>query len=186
MLRFPSLAILSTVVLGLLTVGCERTSPPTGTNSSAPVPATAGADDHGHSHDDHDHPSEGPHHGVLVELGNEEYHAEVVHDDATGTVTVYLLDAGAKKSVTSDATEVIINVKHGDKPEQFKLLAQPQDGEPAGQSSRYSLTNKELAEHLHEEATAPRISLMIGGQPFSGAIPHEDHAGHDHSHEHAK
>ena len=187
MFRNSTLAILSTALLGLGTAGCQPSTPPAATSggpitSPPPETVTAATDDHGHGHDEHGHPTEGPHHGVLVELGNEEYHAEVTHDDATGTVTVYLLDASAEKTVTSDATEITINVKHGDKPEQFKLSAQPQDGEPAGQSSRYSLTDKELAEHLHEEGTAPRISLMIGGKPFSGAIPHEDHAGHDHAH----
>ena len=51
--------------------------------------------------DVHAHPSEGPHHGTLVELGNEEFHAEVVHDDKS--VTVYVLDAGATKAVPIDA-----------------------------------------------------------------------------------
>jgi hypothetical protein len=123
---------------------------------------------------------------VLVELGSEEYHAEVIHDDASGAVTVYLLDSSAKKPVASDATEITINLKHGDKPEQFKLAAHPQEGDTTGQSSRYAITDKELAEHLHEAATEPRLSLNIGGQPYSGAIPHEDHAAHDHDHDHDK
>lgn len=121
---------------------------------------------------------------MLVELGSEEYHAEVVHDDASGAVTVYLLDSSAKKPVTSDAKEITINLKHGDKPEQFKLAAQPQDGDAAGQSSRFAITDKELAEHLHEAATQPCLSLTVGGQPYSGAIPHESHGGHDDDHDH--
>ena len=180
MFRSPSHAIVSMVVLSVVTAGCQ----PAATTPTAP--STVPVEAHGHDHDEHGHSSEGPHHGVLVELGNEEYHAEVVHDDATGTVTVYLLDASAKKNVTSDATEVTINVKHGEKPEQFKLPALPQDGESTGQSSRYALTDKELAEHLDETGAAARVSLMIGGQPFSGVIPHADHAAHSHNHAHHK
>ncbi len=69
-----------------------------------PPPATVDA---------HDHSSEGPHHGTLVELGKEEYHAEVVH--AGDVVTVYILDARAEKAVPIEATEVTINVLHDGK-----------------------------------------------------------------------
>ena len=183
MLRSPSYAILSAAALCAATAGCQGNAPATSEPQSTSKPAGE-SKEHGHDHDDHGHPSEGPHHGVLVELGSEEYHAEVIHDDASGAVTVYLLDSSAKKPVASDATEITINLKHGDKPEQFKLAAQPQEGDTAGQSSRYAITDKELAEHLHEAATEPRLSLNIGGQPYSGAIPHEDHAAHDHDHDH--
>ncbi len=60
--------------------GCA--DPPDSTPTS-----TAGATDEGHHEDDghdhgeegHAHPSEGPHGGDLIELGNEEYHAELIH-----------------------------------------------------------------------------------------------------------
>ena len=186
MFRNSTLAILSTALLGLGTAGCQPSTPPAATSggpitSPPPETVTAVTDDHGHGHDEHGHPTEGPHHGVLVELGNEEYHAEVTHDDATGTVTVYLLDASAEKIVTSEATELAINLKLADKPAQFKLSAQPQDGEPAGQSSRYSLAEKQLTEYFDHESAAARIQVTIGGKPFSGAIPVVHHDGHDHA-----
>jgi hypothetical protein len=62
-------------------------------------------------HDEHAHPNEGPHHGDLVELGNEEYHAEVVHGEA-GSVTVYILDSAAKVAVPIEAAELMINISH--------------------------------------------------------------------------
>lgn len=149
------------------------------------APATkapsAAADSHDHDHD-HAHPTEGPHHGVLVELGNEEYHAELVHDDATGLVTCYILDAHAEKAVAVAAPEVVINLKHGDAPEQFKLAAQPVDGEPAGQSSCFVLSSKELSGHLHDSDASARLNLTIGETPYSGAIPVNSHEGHDHAH----
>jgi pyoverdine/dityrosine biosynthesis protein Dit1 len=72
----------------------------------------------------HEHPSEGPHHGSLIELGKEEFHAELVHDDKS--VTIYVLDSAAKNFVPADASEVVINVLHDGKPEQLKLAAAPQ------------------------------------------------------------
>ncbi len=173
------------VALGFCLAGCTGSAP---VPSDGGVPAGSptsvrGADDHGHGHDEHGHPTEGPHHGVLVELGNEEYHAEIIHDDTTGIVTIYLMDGHAEKTVTTSATEVIINLKHGDTPEQYKLFAQPEDGNPTGQTSRFSLTDKELAGHLDDAATAAKLNITIGDTPYSGAIPVEDHAKHGHVHE---
>jgi hypothetical protein len=77
----------------------------------------------GGSEPEHAHASAGPHGGSLIELGEEEYHAELVHDDASGIVTVYLLDSAAKTAVPIDATEVVINLKHEGRGEQFKQQA---------------------------------------------------------------
>ena len=187
MSRIASLGLVFASALGLCAAGCSPAAPPAPAlreTVTTPPPGTVAPahDDHGHDHDDHGHASEGPHHGALVELGNEEYHAEVVHDDATGSVTVYLLDSSAKKSATTLATEAVINLKHGDTPEQFKLAAQPEEGNPAGQTSRFTLTDKELVEHLHEAAAGAKLNITIGDTPYSGAIPAEDHAAHGHEH----
>ena len=181
--RTPLFTLLTT--LSFLAAGCQPAAPPaspTGGPVTTPPPATVEPGHEGHDHAEHGHATEGLHHGVLVELGNEEYHAEVVHDDATGTVTVYLLDSSAKKSATTTATEATINVKHGDTAEQFKLPAQPEDGNPAGQTSRFTLINKELVEHLDEAASAAKLNITVGGTPYFGVIPVGDHAGHDHEH----
>ena len=161
------------VLTGLLTIafaiGCEP-----GPTAQAPAAKTSTAEVH-------EHPSEGPHHGQLVELGNEEFHAEVVHDDAVDELIVYILDSAAKSAVPIDATELTINVKIADQPKQFALAAAPQADESDGKSSRFRLASKELLEVLHGEAAA-KISLQIKGKPYSGTVPHEDHAGHDHKH----
>ena len=182
MTRTASLGLVFASALGLCAAGCSPAAPPapvSGDTVTTPPPGTVAP-----AHDDHGHASEGPHHGPLIELGNEEYHVEVVHDDATGAVTLYLLDSHAEKSVTTTATEAVINLKHGDTPEQFKLAAQPEEGNPAGQTSRFTLTDKELVEHLHEAAARAKLNITLGDTPYSGAIPPEDHA--EHGHEHAK
>jgi len=163
----------------MLFVGCGGEASTSGPETGSP-PATL--DDHA----GHDHPSEGPHHGALIELGNEEYHAELVHDEDAGTVTIYILDGAAKTQLPIDATEVTINAKHDGKPEQFKLPASPDARDPQGKSSRFVSNDAELAHHLDEEGAEPRLVLSINGKSYRGTITHDhDHEGHDHKgHDH--
>jgi hypothetical protein len=134
--------------------------------------------------DNHVHPTEGPHHGSLIELGNEEFHAELVHDETS--VTIYILDSAAKIAVPVDAQEVAINLVHDGKPEQFKLAAQPDSGDPAGKSSRFVAENKELVEELEHDHGNSKLTVLINGKSYRGDIQHNhhhsghDHAGHDH------
>ena len=129
---------------------------------------------------EHDHPSEGPHHGSLIELGNEEYHAELVHDEANGTVTIYLLDSGAKGAVAIEATDVAINLKQDGKPAQFKLPAEPDAADTAGKSSRFASKDAELAKALDAEGAEPRLVVKIDGKSYTGKLAHD----HDHDHKH--
>lgn len=170
--RFASSAALLAVSV---LVGCDGGQP------AAPVPSTTSTTP---AADVHDHPTEGPHHGDLVELGNEEYHAEIVHGDG-GEVMVYILDSKATTAVPIDATEVVINLSHDGNAEQFKLPAAADSGDPAGKSSRFTLKDEELASDLDAEGTAAKLVITIDGKPYSGKIEHhhEGAAGHDHAHE---
>ncbi|MAC56161.1 MAG: hypothetical protein CME31_26775 [Gimesia sp.] len=134
--------------------------------------------------DAHNHPSEGPHHGHLIELGKEEYHAEFVHNEKNGTVTIYILDGTAKKVVPIDAKEIVINLKHDGRGEQFKLAALPDEGDPVGQSSRFVSKDKELNEDLHAKDADARLALRIAGKSYSGKIEHDHHEHGDHDHKH--
>jgi hypothetical protein len=120
----------------------------------------------------HNHPTKGPHGGALIELGSEEYHVEMVHDDAAGTVTFYVLDSKAEKAVPISAAEVVVNLKHAGKPEQFKVPAQADTGDPAGKSSRFVSKDKELAEDLDAEGADAELVLSIDDKPFRGKIAH--------------
>lgn len=166
-------------------VGCQDPAEPIGGDAPVSELPPGTMDDHsGHDHDEHAHPSEGPHHGDLVELGNEEYHAEVVHNEEAGTLEIYILDGTATKQVAIDATELTINVSHDGKPEQFVLAAKPDEGDDAGKSSRFVSDDKELAEHLDEEDTNPRMVVKINGKSYRGEIKHDhEHEGHDHGHD---
>jgi hypothetical protein len=133
---------------------------------------------------EHEHAREGLHGGSLIELGNEEYHAEIVHDDQARTVTVYLLDAAAKASVPIDTTDMTINLKHEGRGEQFKLAAAPDQSDPQGKSSRFVSSDAELAEDLDREDAGAQLAVTINSKPYRGAIEH--HHGHDEDdHEHA-
>jgi len=136
----------------------------------------------------HEHASTGPHKGDLIELGNEEYHGEFVHDEKTEDVTIYILDSSAKNAVPIEGEEVIINLKHDGKPEQHKLAAAPQEGEEKGKSSRFvAKGNHELSHAIEEEGADARLQVTIAGKSYSGKIEHShEHGDHDHDHDHEK
>lgn len=162
---------MTTVVTALLILnvsGCESKAP----KASGPA-SSAKADNHGHV-------SKGPHGGDLIELGNEEYHAELVHDEKAGSVTVYILDSAAKTSVPIDATEVMINLKHEGRGEQFKLAASANPGDAPGKSSRFASTEAELVKDLDREGAEAQLALTINGKPYRGALEHGHEDGHDH------
>jgi hypothetical protein len=161
------------------TVGCSNEAKPTTKNKT---PATTPTPQ---KHvEEHTHPSHGPHGGNLIELGDEEYHAEFVHDEKTCNVMLYILDSSAKNSVAIDATEIVINLKHDGKPEQHKLAAEPQAADSPGKSSRFtSRKNDDLCHAIDEDGADAKLHVTIAGKPFTGSIQH-DHEGHDHQHEH--
>jgi hypothetical protein len=166
------------VSLSLVASGCggsgEQADAPDNNQHAGPVEMNEGPPDTAG-----DHPTEGPHHGGLIELGDHEYHGELVHDDEAGTVTVYILDSSAKTALPIDAAEVTINLKHDGRPEQFKLAASPDAGDPEGKSSRFVSNDAELAEHLDHEDSGARLMVEINGKPYNGAVEHDhDHADH--------
>lgn len=168
------------VVWAALTLaGCGKAGTDGSGTLATPPPATAGEGDH--DHDAHAHPSEGPHHGDLIELGNEEFHAEIVHGEG-GAVTVYVLDSAAKAAVPVEATEILLNVSHDGKPEQFRLTATPDASDPSGKSSKFNVVNADLAKHLDDEHTTAKLVITIAGKQFTGKVEHkhDDEHGHEH------
>jgi hypothetical protein len=146
-----------------LTVGCGGTAKP-----AAEHGAESGA------HDEHDHAELGPHGGEIIELGTAGYHAEIVHD---GDVIVYILDGSAKAAATIDATEIVINLSHDGKAEQFKLPAKPAATDPAGKSSVFASSEPELVADLKEGHAEVQLVVTVDGKQFRGTLAH-DHA-HD-------
>jgi hypothetical protein len=152
------------------------------------TPDGAAAGDSADAHEEeHDHGKEGPHGGHIIELGTEEHHAELTHDDASHKVGVYLLGDDAKTAKPIDAESITINVSVDGEPSQYVLPAAPQIGEVEGQSSYFELVSEPLALIVSGKSEAAkkqaRLSLTIGGKPYSGLIETEAHD-HDHGHEH--
>ncbi len=179
-MRIDSITVVAASLVVAFSIGCNPKSADTAKDRSStastekitmdgPPPMT---------NDVHAHASVGPHHGTLVELGNEEFHAEVVHDDQS--VTVYVLDTAATTAVPIDAKEITINLLHEGVPVQFNLSASPDTGDPNDKSSRFVLADAELAGHLDDHASAPKLMITINGTPYRGEF-HHDHGAHDHA-----
>ena len=127
----------------------------------------------------HEHHHEhGPHGGHIIELGEEEYHAELAHDEAAKTVTIYLLDKTAKVAVPIADPEIVLNLVVDGQPLQVKLAAAPQEGDPAGHSSRFSLADEKVLEALEAPKTTGRLNVTIGGKSYTGAVEHHEHGEH--------
>jgi hypothetical protein len=163
MTRTAILALAAMLLVGCGKTHTEKSSEPTTDLPDMP-PDTVDTGSSGH-------PTHGPHNGGLIELGKEEYHAELIRDKDAGSVTIYLLDgATAKVAVATDSPELTLNVTHDGKPEQFKFLAQPDKGDPEGKSSRFVSNDAELMEHLGEKNLDARLVVKIDGKSFNGKI----------------
>jgi hypothetical protein len=68
----------------------------------------------------HSHPP-APHGGEVQEMGQDEYHLEMIHDHDGGHVTVYVLEKDLKTAVRVPAPVIQVNAKGG--PVQFTLTA---------------------------------------------------------------
>src|SRR5688572_7448179 len=97
-------------------VGCSK-------RISGDPPALPPGTEHGHDdHDHHEHAHLGPNGGHLLELGNEQFHAEWTHDDDSGKLTVYILDAAGKELVPIAAEKVTIEKNLAGKTVTYDLL----------------------------------------------------------------
>ncbi len=135
-----------------------------------------------HDEHDHDHGAKGPHGGSLVELGAEQYHAEIVLDHDAHALRVFLLGPDAKTAASVAVTELAIAPEGKDA---WTLKAVPQEGDGDGKSSRFELIDDAIvhdlldAKFLHGD-----LRITIGDTPFSGHIDmHLDEVHHDHKDE---
>ena len=177
------------LALGLLlsfgVAGCEQ-SPPGAAPGPAPAPRVFGDADnvintappeHAHVH--------GPNGGHIVELGEEEFHAEVAMDTSR-KLTVYLLDEAVKaaKPVANGTLQIVTKVDGHDVT--LDLVAVPLDSEKDGQSSRFELSADKVPGAIMDiEGLTGDLSLKFGDKTLKTSLTEEhdhDH-GHDHDHE---
>lgn len=160
--------------------GCQQEA---GTSTKPPAQVKdagkkADADDHDH---DHDHAAAGPHGGRLVEFGDEEYHGEWVHDEASGKVTIYILDGKAAKDFLIEANAIVVEAKLDDKEEQFKLEPVNPSADATPKTAQFEIVSKKLGSMLASVGHGVEATLTadIEGKVFVGKF--EDiHDHHDH------
>jgi hypothetical protein len=147
------------------TTGCDS-------QKSPPNPAVQS----GHAGEHH----HGPNGGELIELGSEEYHAELLQDTDESIVTIYLLDKEGKKAVPIAAETVLIRITLDNKPNEFPLAAKPKEGESAGNSSKFESNNKDLTLALGNDKAEREVEVKIGEKPYKQKFPYfvPHHPGH--------
>ncbi|MEX2176025.1 MAG: hypothetical protein WD872_16810 [Pirellulaceae bacterium] len=170
------------VALTIWGIGCNTSTPTTVAPDSAAqkegehddhAPGEAGHDEHA----GHDHAAHGPHNGHIIEIGEEEYHAEWMHDEE-GKVTVYILDAAMKKEVPIAAEEIAIETKIGETTNTFQLVAVDRTEGEMPTASKFEVVDKGLLgvlESLSKGVTAT-LKLDINGKQFAAPITPDGHA----------
>jgi hypothetical protein len=159
--------VVGLVLLGIGTLGCS------GSASAPEKTAPAPNDEHGHDehgHDEHAHPTEGPHHGRLIELGDEAYHGEWVPDAASGTVSIYILDGHAEKEVPIGKDAAVINLFIDGVPRQIQLLPQASPAGEANQASRFELPQS-AQQAVDGKEGRGELRVMIQGKSYRGPLP---------------
>jgi hypothetical protein len=160
--------------LGLmLPVGCMPSAEETRTFSETDNVENTDPQDHAHAH--------GPHEGHIVELGGEDYHAEVTFDPATRKLEVYLLQSDVKTALPTEAESVSARLDIGGEKQEFKLSAAKLAEDPEGKASHFVLTEGALPDSVKDaEGLHGEIVVTIGGAQYRGNITHD----HDHDHAH--
>jgi hypothetical protein len=115
-----------------------------------------------------------------VELGDEQYHAEWIHDDDSGKVTVYILDGKMEKEVPIEASEIEIETKIADKLRSFTLTAVDSGVVEKAAASCFALEDKSLGVALNAagtEGAEATLKVTVQGKTLTGKF--EKHS-HDH------
>ncbi len=178
--------LLALVAISIFAVGCDNST----TDKSGTTEGQGEGDGHNHDeegHDDHDHAAHdhSPRHGGhLIELGrNHEYHAELVDDHQTESVTIYLMDSHMEP-LSINESSISLTLTAGDDTRAFELIASQPGGSP-----EFASNDGQLMEMIEGEEVKGKLRVMIDGKPFTGTFDHhghgheggdDDHSGHKH------
>lgn len=119
------------------------------------------------SHAPHAHEHEhGPNGGELIELGNEEFHAELVVDAKAHALRIFLLGPDAKTAVTTAAETVTLNVEGGS-----ALVLKPAADQEAGKVSKFELVDEKAVHGLTEAGFLHGgLQVKIGDKAFTAPL----------------
>ncbi|MCE9581545.1 MAG: hypothetical protein K8T20_03410 [Planctomycetes bacterium] len=116
-----------------------------------------------------------PHGGVLLEVGAEVAHLELVHDPKEGKATIYILDGKAEKPVAIKvAPKVNLMTDDGAK----QLVATAVEPDKDGLASQFEAKD----DSLKADPLKGRIAVVIGDKKYNVEIQEAagEHDGHDH------
>ena len=85
------------------------------------------------------HQHAAPHGGILIEVGDHQFNVELVHDAASGTLTLYTLDAHAENFVRTAMSTIELSITAGGQTRSLTLLpmANAATGETVGATSQF-------------------------------------------------
>jgi hypothetical protein len=176
--------VATAALLGLLVWigGCGSKGDDFQEYGQAPERPAAGGHDHDHAH------AHGPNGGHLIELGDEEYHAELVFDEKTRATKLFILGPDAKTPVAIAAEGLTLHLDIGEKHTHLELVPAPAEGDPEGKSSCFAIAGEAVPAELDsEEKFEGHFDVEINGKPYEGEITHGAGHAHDHTdHDHAK
>jgi hypothetical protein len=108
----------------------------------------------------------GPHGGHILEVGDHVAHLEIVHDEAAGRVTLYVLGDDAKTPMPiAKAPEFKLTTKDGP-----RVIATAPEGAGSGESATFVVVD-EVLKGFEPEG---RISVEIGGRQYNPELAHDD------------
>lgn len=127
-----------------------------------------------------EHGEQGPHGGYIIELGRKhEYHAELVNNHGTGTVSVYILDHDMNE-LTVEQQVLTLHLTVAAEVTSYRLAAADAG---TGTASRFDAADCDLCHVLDDVESVPgKLRVTIGGIPYVGQIPRSHDSGCNHSH----
>ena len=159
--------------LFLCVLGCEKAPDTARPFDAKDNVSNTAPPEHAHVH--------GPNGGHIIELGKEEFHAEVAMD-TTRKLTVYLLDEAVKaaKPVENGTMQIVTKVDAKDVT--LDLVAAPLEGEADGKCSRFELAADKVPGAIMDiEGLTGDLTLKFGDKTLKTSLTEEhDHEGHAH------
>ena len=183
MKRTLSLTLLGLAV-GVLAAGCGPNSAAT-TTATTTTTTTTTQTGQGPGGGAQAHPDEGPHDGHLIELGDHEYHAELMHQHDSHTVAVFLFDGHVENPVAIAEPEITIQLLHDGEYVTYSLKAVAEPGVAEGKASQFRCVDEELCHAIGEdEELKGSLQVTIDGKQYTGKIAASHGGDADHPHPH--
>jgi hypothetical protein len=156
-----ALASIGLFLAVVLVGGCG----PAGSSRGPDKSAKKGGEEHEHG--------PGPHGGTIFDFGK--WHCEFNVDHKTQEVTIYVCSVSGNQPVAIQVEKPLLSIKN---PQfQVELKAVPQEGDPAGKSSRFVAKHENFGMEQEFEGT---MSGVVEGKPYAGDFKEEEHKDHKH------